>query len=163
MKKHIVLILLIAIFSTTACAPLKVNEMQELGVKNHTLVMCFSRKMKHPFVLSIDGNQVPIAAPATGHLLQIHNIKPRKYRISIVSNWYIFSQPVRDISYTPEKNETAIVFSALKYSETTRPVQEKKGSGIFKKILNAMLFWKDKETEAQKKIDTSKIYGEFTD
>ncbi len=162
-KKHIVLMLLIAIFSTTACAPLKVNEMQELGIKNRTLVMYFSRKIKHPFVLSIDGNQVPIAAPASGRLIQIHNMKPGTHRISIVSDWYIFSQPVRDISYMPSEKQTAIVFSAIKYSENTYPEQEKNKPGMLKKMLNVMVFWKGKETETAKKIDTSKLYGEFTD
>ncbi|NOY23975.1 MAG: hypothetical protein GXO70_10760 [Acidobacteria bacterium] len=163
MKKHIVLILFVAVLSSTACGPLKVNEMQQIGVKNHTLVMYFSRKMKHPFVLSIDGTRVPVVAPGTGQLLQIHNMKPGKHNISIVSNWYIFSQPVRDISYSPDKNETAIVFSALKYSETTRPVQEKNRPGMLKRMLNAMVFWKGKETATEKKIDTTKLYGEFTD
>ncbi len=162
MKKHIVLMLFVAVLSSTACGPLKVNEMQQIGVKNHTLVMYFSRKIKHPFSLSIDGTQVPVVAPGTGQLLQIHNIKPGKHNISIVSNWYIFSQPVRDISYSPDKNETAIVFSALKYSETTRPVKEKNRPGMLKRMLNAMIFWKGKETATEKKIDTTKLYGEFT-
>jgi len=162
-KKHILLTLFVAVLSATACGPMKVNEMQKIGVKNHTLVIYFSRKMKHPFELSIDGTKVPVAAPGTGRLLQIHNIKPGEHHIRIVSNWYIFSQPVRDISYTPDKDETAIVFSALKYSESTRPVQEKDTPGILKRMLNAMIFWKGKETATETKIDTKKIYGEFTD
>jgi len=161
-KKHIVLMLLVAVLSSTACGPLKVNEMQKIGVKNHTLVIYFSRKIKHSIELSIDGNSIPIAAPATGRMLQIHNLKPGKHNISIVSNFYIFSQPVRDFNYSPGKNETAIVFSALKYSENTRPIQEKNKPGLLKGMLNAITFWKGKETETESKIDTSKLYGEFT-
>ncbi len=163
MKKHILFVLLIAALSTTACGPFKVNEMQELGIKNHTLVIYFSRKIKHPFELSIDNNKVPVAAPGTGQLLQIHNLEPGEHHISIVSNWYIFSQPVRDISYAPDKKETAQVFSVLKYSESTRPVQEANPPGLFKRMVSALIFWKGKETIAETKIDTSKIYGEFTD
>jgi len=32
-----------------------------------------------------------------------------------------------------------------------------------KRMLNAMIFWKGKETATETKIDTKKIYGEFTD
>ncbi|NOZ13740.1 MAG: hypothetical protein GXO69_08865 [Acidobacteria bacterium] len=161
MKKHIMLIVVIALFSATACGPFKVSKMQMIGVQNHTLVLYFSKKIKHSFSLSIDGTEVPVAAPARGRLLQIHNLKPGMHHIRIVSNWYIFEQPIRNFTFDPEKNQTALVFAVLKYSETTRPIQEQR-PGIFKRTLNMLMFWKGKETSAETKIDTSKIYGEFT-
>ena len=163
MKKQILMILLIGIFSMTACGPMKVTKMQQIGVKNQTMVMYFSRKIKHSFVLSIDNKPVPVAAPATGRLLQIHNLKPGTHHITIRSDWYIFNMPIRDFSYQPEKNETAVLFSALKYSEDTRPIQEKNKAGLFRRMLNTILFWRGKETDTAVKIDTTKVYGEFTD
>ncbi len=162
MKKHVGLILLIVLFSVPACGPLKVHKMEQIGVKNHTLVIYFSKKVKHPFLLSIDNKSVPVVSPATGRLLQIHNLSTGEHLISIVSNWYIFSEPVRTVTYAPAKNKTAIVFSVLKYSESTRPIQEKNRPGILKRVLNTLLFWRGKETTGEQKIDIEKVYGEFT-
>ena len=159
MKK--ILVLAVASMIAVACSPVKISELQEIGVNNQTCVLYFSKPIKQPIRVSIDDREIPIALPATGRQLEVHHLAVGQHRLRVESDFYIFSEPIRSFEYSPEANQVVLVFAVRSYLDETAPVHHEQ-PGFFKRAWNSMLFWRKKTVE-DVSIDTSGVYGEFTD
>jgi len=144
-----------------ACSPLRISELQEIGVNNQTCVLYFSKNITDPIRIFIDDREMPIALPATGRQLEIHNLAVGQHRLRMESDFYIISEPIRTFEYNPEANQVVLVFAVRSYLDQTAPVRREQ-PGFFKRVWNSMLFWRKKTVE-DVSIDTSGVYGEFTD
>ena len=155
--------ILVILMLTVACGPTKISQLQKTALKDQTLVLYFSRTVKHNLTVSIDNKNVPIAAPAEGRRLEIHNLKPGNHQLALSSSYYIVSEPIRDIQFTPKEKQVVQLFGLIKYRDQSVGTPTAKRQGFFKTLFSKLLFWKGKTTEEEKKIDTTGIYGEFTD
>lgn len=160
MKRMILLMLV----STTwwSCSPMKMPEMREIGVKNRSLVIFFSREVNEPIDVIIDRKSVPIVAPAEGTRLEIYNLETMRHRMEIRSNHYIVSKPLRYVDFDPEKGQVVEIVALIPYADETAPAPEREEAGIFRRFWNRLTFW-NKETGESERIDTQSVYGEFTD
>jgi len=141
---------------------MKMPEMREIGTKNRSLVLFFSKKVTEPIQVVIDRKPVPIVAPAEGTRLQIYNLETRRHRLEIRSNHYIFSHPLRYVDFDPEKGHVVEIVAVIQYSDETAPDTGQKKAGLMRRLWNRLTFW-NKETGEAKRIDTSAVYGEFSD
>ncbi len=159
MKKLI--LLAFATLFVISCRPVKISDIREVGTKNNTCVLFFSNTINYPIQLSIDDQPVPIALPMKGKQLEIHNLSEGSHTFSLKSNYYIFSEPIRKFNYSPADGKNVLIFAVLKYRDKTAPNREEL-PGFWKRTWNGMLFWRKKSVD-DRTIDTSGMYGEFTD
>lgn len=145
-----------------SCSPMKMPEMQEIGVKNHSLVLFFSKKVTEPIDVVVDRKRVPIVAPAEGTRLEIYNLETRRHRLEIRSNHYIVNQPLRYVDFDPEKGQVVEIVAVIPYADETAPDTGREKAGLMRRMWNRLTFW-NKETGEAERIDTTAVYGEFTD
>lgn len=159
MKKLILLVF--ATLFVISCGPVKISDIRDVGTKNDTCVLYFSRVLNYPIQLSIDDQPVPIALPIKGKQLEIHNLSEGRHTFRIDSDYYILSEPIREFHYLPANGRNVLVFAVLKYRDQTAPPREEL-PGLWKRTWNGMLFWRKKSVD-NRTIDTSGMYAEFTD